>query len=389
MTFETSNPTRPGRLKRWIWIVLALIALVTAGLAVAMLEDPVQVDQSAAAPELAPVSVVTVPVVAARAELRTYAQIRPLWAADLSAHVAGTVAEVTDHALAGRRVRAGDLLVRQEDTRLRADLRLAEQALAERQFALLQARNRTELRRREAARNGVDAPGDLTLRLPELRIAEQALLAAEAQVEAAQAALVKSEIRAPFDGVITHRHVSPGQSVAPGDALVRIVDRSRFELEAGLSEAQWALLPRPVADLTAQVVSLTGQPLARATMRDAGGFRDPETREFKLFLEVQRDPSLTSDQQLLTGDLVQLVFEGRKVEATLSVPESAVTRDGFVWHVDGADRLQRLPADLLWQGPGRMVLRAPEDGPFRIALTPLVGFMPGMQVAPIAHDAGQ
>ncbi|MCV6598002.1 MAG: efflux RND transporter periplasmic adaptor subunit [Mangrovicoccus sp.] len=382
MTTPPIDHAKPAK-RRWIWILFAALLVALAGSFIFLLEDTADVTQAEHSPPLPPVPVQSVSAGPAQAEIRSFAQIRPLWAADLRANIGGVVIEVSDQALAGRRVAKGDVLLRLEDSGLQADLSRAEQSLAEARLALRQAQNRTELRRREAARAGNSAPSDLNLLLPELRVAERAVGAGESQVAAAKAALRYAVITAPFDGFVTARNVSPGQSVAPGDMLLSLVDRQRFELETGLSDRQWALLSHPVAGQKVQVESLDGTPLAQARIRDAGGFRDPETREFKLFLEITEAPETQIDAPLLTGDLVQLVFTGITMPRALRLPEAALTREGHIWHVDDQDRLARLDADLLWQAAGDVVLRAPERlDHLRIATTPLAGFHPGSLVAP-------
>ncbi|MEM8554851.1 MAG: efflux RND transporter periplasmic adaptor subunit [Pseudomonadota bacterium] len=366
---------------------LAVLSLVgTVIYTTFVLEEP-DVPLKVAKTVLPPVSYVLVKPRTAQAETRSFAQIRPLWSAELHASTGGRILEVTEKALAGRRVAIGDLLIRLEDNGLIADLREAELALAEAELALVQARNQTELRRRQAVRASVSEPTDLSLLLPEMRIAERAVTSAEARAAAAQAALRLAEIRAPFDGYVTARSVSPGQSVSPGDTLVSLVDGTRFELETGLSTRQWRLLNHPLGGTDAEVWSLQGTRLGSAQVRNAGGFRDEDTREFKVFLEVARDADAPQDVQLLSNDLVELVFKGRQFDETLTLPETSLTRDGAVWYLDADDRLRRLEPDVLWQGDGDVVILAPDpDQSYRIAVTPLVSFLVGAQVSPTLAD---
>jgi RND family efflux transporter MFP subunit len=377
------GPQKTGWWRRALWLALAGVAFLVALGIVLTVEDTADVTTRETERPRPPVRVVSVAPQTGAPILSSFATVRPFWAVDLLANASGRVIEVTDQALAGRRVAQGDILVRIEDSALQAELQGAEQALAEARFDLLRAENRSDLARRELNRTGIQVQSDLRLHLPQLRIAQKAVTAAVARRDAARTALAQAEVRAPFDGFVTARQVSPGQNVVPGDVLLNIVGNTRFEVEAGLSEAQWQLLEHPVQGRLAQVLNLSGQQVAQARIREAGGFRDSETREFKVFLELDRPKGAPKDAQLLSGDLVRVAFRGKPVPNVLLLPEASLTREGYVWHVDPDDRLARIEATPLWREAGRVAIAAPEPGQsYRVVQTPLASYMAGLAVAP-------
>lgn len=365
----------------------AAIVVCFAAVFVYFLEPLAEVELIQEPPPPVLVSVVNIPVQETRAVIETFAQIKPMWSADLYASHGGRVLMVSDRALAGRQIEQGDVLVKLDPAALVSDLRAAELAFVEAEVALKLAREQTELRRREAERLGTRNPSEYALLLPELRVAETTLVSAKARVAAAEGAVTDATLRAPFDGFVTARSVSPGQTVSAGDPLLSVVTGTAFEIEAGLSAAQWLLLEHPISNTQAKVFALDGTALGTAEIRDAGGFRDEETREFRVFLEIRHDPQGTPDVQLLSGALVKVVFEGRSFASALEIPESSLTREGDVWYVDEADRLQRFQPDILWQTSGELIIAAPEESAsFRIAMTPLGGFLTGAEVSPVVSE---
>lgn len=121
----------------------------------------------------------------------------------------------------GARVRKGDLLialdaaiVAAESEQTRAELALA-QANYQRTVDLAQKQFVSERARDEAAAN--------------LRVLE-------ARLKLAQARLSKTEIRAPFAGVLGLRNVSLGDYVREGDALVVLEDVSSMQVDLRLPE---------------------------------------------------------------------------------------------------------------------------------------------------------
>ena len=363
--------------KRWVWIVLAFVVLGGVALFLATAEDTVDVEQAKAPPPAQLVSVETVPVGPATVEVSSFAEIRPRWSAELRAAVSGRVTDVLDSALAGERVEAGTTLITIENSRYVAELAAAELALKEARLALWKAKNATYVARKEYEASGTTPPNDLALRLPQLDIARSSVASAEARVSAAKRQLDDAIVTAPFSGFVTERFVSPGQTLNTGERLVKLVDNATFELTVELGRNDWALLKRPLAGLTAQVLNQGGEVIAQADIRRGGGFLDETTRQYKVFLEVTGPGS----KRVLSGDFVRVMLPGITVPAALSIPASALTQEGYVWHLDGQDRLQRVTPRVLFRRRGRIVIEAPEGaGAWRIATTPLVSFLPGQKV---------
>src|SRR5690606_15590368 len=141
----------------------------------------------------------------------------------------------------GQQVRAGQVLLTLDHRSLDSDLAQARASLqqAEASLALAQA----NYRRADvlAAQQLVSAA-----QLDELRAAR---LQAEAQVataragrDAAQLRRDYAELRAPSDGIVSRRLVQPGQVVAAGTELLRLIRDGRLEWRAELPEQQLALV---------------------------------------------------------------------------------------------------------------------------------------------------
>src|SRR5690606_33994260 len=60
---------------------------------------------------------------------------------------------------------------------------------------------------------------------------------AQARVAAAEARLNDRIIKAPFDGVVGLRQISPGSLVRPGDVMTTIADIAELEVDFALPEA--------------------------------------------------------------------------------------------------------------------------------------------------------
>lgn len=367
---------RPKRRRRWI--ILSVMALIAAIMLVWEAEDTADVTRADTPPPLPVVTVLTVMPAEAVATVTAFSELRPRWDAEIRAAVSGRITQVHDAALAGERVDAGTPLFSIEGTRYETAVAAAELALEEASLEVWRAQNAVTLARAAFARAGTEAPNDLALKLPQLRIAERIVISAKVQLKAARQQLSDTDVLAPFSGYVTKRMASLGQTVSVGEPLVHLSDDSRFELIVELNQADWALLDHPIAGSFAQLSHRDGTPLGRARVRRGGGFLDPKTRQRRVFLDVV-DPGDT----ILAGDFVRVAFEGRAIGQTLTVPESALSRAGYVWRVDADDLLERVEPSTLFRSNGQLVLAAPEgSGPWRVAVTPLASFLPGRRVAP-------
>jgi len=122
---------------------------------------------------------------------------------DVTTEVAGKVSEIL--ATSGQSVKAGDLLLRLDDSVDEADLKglIAQRKLAQLQFE----RNSKLLKDKSVSRSDYDQ-------------ARASLDSAEAAVDAKQALIHKKAIRAPFSGQLGIADINLGQYLSPGDAIV-------------------------------------------------------------------------------------------------------------------------------------------------------------------------
>ncbi len=375
---DSQETDRPAPRRRWLWLLLSVGVLTAVVVLLSGIEDTADVTERDA-PSAAPlISVVTVDAAEAQAEVSVFAELRPRWNAEIRAAVSGRIDEVHEAALAGTRVAEGTPLFSIERTQYETAIAAAEMSLEEARLALLQAENQVTVSRRQFDRDGIDPPNELALYLPQLRIAERSVASAEAQLDAARRQLADTEVTAPFSGFVTERMASLGQTVAAGEALLHLSDDGRFELVAELSQAEWALLDHPISGGVARLFHRDGRALGTARIRQGGGFLDPTTRQMRVFLEVA-DPG----EGILSGDFLRVAFAGRPIAGTLTLPETALTRAGHVWFVDGENLLQRTDPEILFRAGDTITIAAPEgDGPWQVARTPLASFLPGQRVTP-------
>ena len=158
--------------------------------------------------------------------------------------VAGLIVRLT--AKEKSAVRAGDLIAELNSADLRAsraesDARVAE-AEAEIRFYDREVRRDQALLAKHAT-----TPQNLDVNFRGLDLARARRSAAIASRDRLDALIAKTRITAPIDGVVTARHVQPGEIAEPGTAVVTIVDLNRLRIEAEVDEFDTARVALGVA----------------------------------------------------------------------------------------------------------------------------------------------
>lgn len=377
MSFSRSMGVARGVIRsRFLGMGLSILILFSVTILLENSEDATHIEKKDLPSELPIVTVEKIVVSEQWAAVEAYAEVKPRWVTDIKSEVIGSVINVYEVALAGNRVKKGDSLFNIDNTRYLAELAEAEQAYYEAELAKERAKHAAQIARQLFKNSGSEPPNDLSLKLPQLRIADSSLKATKARVDQAKRLLDKTAIKTPYAGYVTDRYVSPGQMVMVGDTVARLIDGSRFEIAVSLDKYEWQLLVHPVRGQQASIYNEMGVLAGNATIREGGGYLSEKTRHFTLYLDMQ-----ANNEVVLAGDFVKVHINGRLLPANLNVPAAAVTQDGYIWWVDSDNTLSRSVANVLFRSGDKIFLEAPNDSTeYLIVSTPLSSYLPGQRI---------
>lgn len=218
----------------------------------------------------------------------------------------------------GTQVRAGQALLQLDARTLAVQARQAEAGVAQARANLALARASAARGETLLAQKLISASNSETLRA-DLSRAEAQLTSAQADRDAARLRLGFATLRAPDDGVISSRSVQPGQIVASGTELLRLIRRGRLEWRAELNEND-LLRVRPGA-----VVELTAPDGATVLgkVRAVSPSINPQTRTALIYADLPAPGGLRA------GMFAQGRLRLGEVPAMLLPRESVVVRDGY------------------------------------------------------------
>ncbi len=158
--------------------------------------------------------------------------VQPEKRADLRAEVAAVVTQVLKGN--GDAVKRGDLLMRLDDTVLRESLQSADASARAARQAFEQA-ERTVQRLKTLQGQGMTTVQALEDAEVRRNSAQSELAAAASRVASAQQQLRRTEVRAPFDGVVSERKASVGDTAQVGKELVKVIGPSSMRFEGQVS----------------------------------------------------------------------------------------------------------------------------------------------------------
>jgi len=252
--------------------------------------------------------------------------VQPERRADLRAEVSAVVLAVLKEN--GDPVRRGDLIVRLDDTAIRdtltaaeASARAADQAFeqAERQFQRMATLRQT----------GVVSAQQLEDVEIRRNTAQSDREAAKTRVVSARQQLQRTQVRAPFDGIVSDRKVSAGDTAQVGKELVKVIDPHSLRFEGLVS-----------ADNIGEVKA------GQRVMFRVHGFADreflgtiarvnPAANATTRQVEVLVDFADAKQQPEVAGLYAEGHVEARRT-AALTIPATALVREGdsaFAWRV--------------------------------------------------------
>ena len=236
----------------------------------------------------------------------------------------------------GDTVKKGQLLVGLERAEEEAGIKAAEAQLREARTSYERAQ---KLESRQYA---------TTASLDERR---SAMEGASANLEAARSRLSDREIRAPFDGVVGLRNISPGALVTPGDTITTLDDLDPMKLDFTVPATHLSSL-EPGLEIEARSEALGGE-IFHGEVRSVSPRIDPVTRAVTA-RAVLPNPEL----KIKPGLLMTVELLKRPREAVI-VPEEALVPEGeknfvFVLHRDRDNEAERREVTIGGRQPGEV-----------------------------------
>ncbi len=344
------------------------------------------------------VSILLANPVAQSLMVSTQGTVEPSVATRLSSEVMGQVLEISEDYRPGGFFKAGDVLLRVDDTQYRLALARAESQLAAARQRLAEERGRALQAEREWRDLGSASANALFLRKPQIEAAQAAVQAADIEVAKAQRDLDKTKITAPFDGRVRQKLVDLGQYIGVGVPVAEVYSTDEVRIELPLTDKQLAMLDLSLLESThpeVEQVTVSAR-VAGQTWEWAGRLigtsADVDIQSRVHFVVVAVDDpfgfeSATSFPPLTPGLFVSANLRGKPIEKVTELPRNAIHTDGTIRYVDDQDVLRAWNVELL-QSDGQRAWVLGVKADMRVVTELPAGVLAGTRVRTVDTLAG-
>lgn len=317
--------------------------------------------------------------------------VMPRHQTSVVSEVSGRIIDVSPRLVAGGYFQAGEVMLRVDPADYEADLEDAKANLARAQAAV--AQERALGRVAEAEWRSIEAGEipELGLRQPQLASELANLRSAEARLMRAERNLERTEVRAPFDGVLSNRAVNLGQFISMNTVVGTLFGTELAEVRVPLTDYDLSFL-----DLDAIDSEVPGGPEVTLRAQVAGqihewkgeivrteGILDSGSRVTYGVIEV-RDPynryELAHPRPLNFGRYVVADIRGVTAPGLVKLPRYAMNADGNVWVVSDERMLELRAVSLYRSAQNYVYVREGLKNGERVMLTQLDNPLPGMRV---------
>lgn len=339
-------------MKRTTLVALASLA-VSAAITATLLATRRPLDPSAPEPVAPAVRVLHVNPGSERMVVHSQGTVLPRTEADLVPEVSGNVLWASPNLAAGGYFEKGEPLLRIDGRDYQNALEQARaavaRAMAEDEFARFNLRRLREME----ARNLISA-SDIETGMRAARIAEAALADARAAASQAELDLSRTELLAPFTGLVRSEQVDPGQFVSRGGVIARLYAVDYLEVRLPIADRQLAFLDIPpmqrgeLAESSAPKVVLSADFAGRRHSWRGRIVRteaeiDMRSRMVNAVARVRAAADAAVDPHYVpppVGLFVQAEIQGRPAGNMVVMPRSAIRNGNQVLVVDEGGRLR-------------------------------------------------
>ena len=317
------------------------------------------------------VKIQTVKLISTKITIQAEGIVEARETGSLVPEVGGKVIYISSHLKPGSKIKKGELLVKLDPASYNLALKQAEAALKQAESNLILTRAAAKQAilayQLEHGTNATVPP--LIAREPELNQALAQKENALAGLEQARLNLKRTELFAPYTGVVLSKNVGLGEYVVPGKELARFYALDSLELKVFLRPDELKYL---TIGSSAEVISSSLEKKIPAQVVRIGGVVDENTRLIAVYLKILF-------RQLRPGDFVKTIIKGRQIDNVAFIPVSGLHDLDTVWTLNAAQELEFKKVKVLQRSSDQVLVQGLQNGD-KIVVTPLGEVKPGLKV---------
>lgn len=289
--------------------------------------------------------------------IKTQGNVIPKNQTKLSSQVSGAIVKISPVFVEGGFFDKGDVLIELEQDDYLTEVKLAEAQLAQAEADLQEEVARGKVAEKEWRSVNSTAPPALGLRQPQLAREQANVKGAQAQLERAKRNLSRTQIKAPYNGVVVQRDVDLGQFLPVGSVIGEVYSIDVAEVRLPITNSDLAFLHLDTGVSQSNVVNLSAN-VAGKFMQWEGklvrseGVLSTDNRVIYAIAEIadpymRKSDSVKGGAPLRYGQFVQASISGTQTEDVIVLPRQLVRLDNTVITVSDDRTLAIKAVDIL------------------------------------------
>ena len=372
-----------------VFILGIFLFLAATLMATAPVLEPSSVEKLATT-----VRVVEIQPKSVQLKVNSQGSVMPSTESQLIPEVSGKVSWMSPNLVAGGYFDDQEILIRVDDTDYKTKLDRAQANLTRAEAE--QQHNEFEYRRMQSlVKRNLVSRSQLENSLRAYRVAEASLQDATANFNQAEQDLARTQIRAPFAGLVRSENVDIGQFVSRGSPIATIYAGNQAEVRLPIADRQLAFLNIPVS-IRGEIpqefqpeVTLTAQ-YAGQTLEWKGNIVRSEAEidvSSRMVQLVARVESTSNPVPLSIGLFVSAEIQGLAAKNVVVLPREALRNDNQVLVVDDENRLRFRKIETLRLYQDDLLVQAGLEAGERVCISPHQTAIEGMVVNPVINEA--
>jgi len=273
-----------------------------------------------------------------------------------------------------------------------SQLAQAMASVADAEFQIVQEEARAVQAMRDWSKLGRGGqPGKLVTREPQLKSARAKLAAAKANAVQAQRDLLKTEINAPYDCMVSSASVDAGGYLTRAGKVAEVYTADKVQVRLPLSLEDVSFLPKQLVGanvaVTAEVGRVSKDWVGKVVRTE--GLIDRATHTMMVVVEIHESDGDGRFKVPPTGLFVKGMFEGELFEKAVKVPREALRSGDVVWVLDPADKLVVRKVTVARSERDYVVVTDGLNDGDRVITSPIELPVNGMKVEPVRKQKNE
>ena len=371
-------------------VAVLFVAMLMAYALLATAPSPQQVEPEQVSTAI---RVDTVDIEDVRLSVRSQGSVTPRTESSLIPEVSGRVDWVSPNLVPGGYFEEGEVLLKLDARDLRASLERSRASLARAEAEAEHAGFEME-RLAKLVKQNLTSQASLESAIRAKRVSDAATIEARVAMQQAERDLLRTELKAPYSGLVRSKTVDVGQFVSRGAPVATIYADDSVEVRVPLADSQLAFLDLPLGvrgelppEYQADVTLSThyGGDYYEWQGKLVRTEAEIDTRTRMVHAVVRVEDSQTEDSQpaLPVGLFVNASISGRLAEQVVVLPRAALRNQTQVLVVDPESRLRYRNVELLRFEEDNVIISKGLKAGEQVNLSPIQTVIDGMRVRPL------